>query len=238
MAAAAALLVLAAGRATGAPADPLLPALAFTGTLGIYTLDRLRDLPRDRRTAPRRAEFVAARRRVLVAVSGLSVAAAAALALAAGPAVAALSGLVAVPAFWHRRLKRSTAGSAFYVSSAWLVVAAGLPAIRGGDPARLPAAALALAGALLGNALASGLRDGDGPGARLGPRRTLGLARGAAAASLAAALALPAARCLVPVPALTLLALVGFRPGELYGLVVLDGALALGALLSLALPTS
>lgn len=238
MAAAAGLLVLAAGRATGARPDPLLPLLAAAGTLGIYTLDRLRDLPRDRHTAPRRAAFVAAHRRELAAVSGVGLAGGAALAAAAGPAVIALCAVVAVPAFWHRRIKHVAPASAVYVSAAWLAVTVGLPALRGGEPGRTAAAALALAGALFGNALASALRDGDAPGRWLGPARALGLARGAAAASLAAALSIPGARCLAPVPALTLLALLGYRPGELYGLVVLDGALALGALLSLALPAA
>jgi 4-hydroxybenzoate polyprenyltransferase len=55
---AAACLTAAAARALGSTATPAMLALAFGGTLAVYVIDRVRDLPRDSATAPERAAFV------------------------------------------------------------------------------------------------------------------------------------------------------------------------------------
>jgi len=51
-------LTAAASRALGLDPEPGLLVFAFGGTLAVYVIDRLRDLPRDRSTAPARAAFV------------------------------------------------------------------------------------------------------------------------------------------------------------------------------------
>ena len=58
LAAAAAGLVAASARAMEIPLDPRLLGLAAAGTLVVYNVDRLRDLERDRLTAPARSAFV------------------------------------------------------------------------------------------------------------------------------------------------------------------------------------
>ena len=68
---AAAALTAAAARALGLAPAPALLGLAFGGTLAVYVIDRVRDLPRDRVTAPERAAFVARHRRALLALAGL-----------------------------------------------------------------------------------------------------------------------------------------------------------------------
>jgi 4-hydroxybenzoate polyprenyltransferase len=52
VAAAAGALAAAAGRALSGRPDPLAAGLAFGGTLAVYGWDRLRDVERDRGTAP------------------------------------------------------------------------------------------------------------------------------------------------------------------------------------------
>src|SRR5512145_2462016 len=81
----AAALAAAASRALEvAPAPPVL-GLAFAGTVVVYVIDRLRDLPRDRSSAPERAAFVEAHRRGLLVLAGLGGGLAAGSALALRP---------------------------------------------------------------------------------------------------------------------------------------------------------
>ena len=104
-------------------------ALAFCGTLVVYNVDRLRDLARDRETAPARSHFVETHRQALTLVTGLAAAASGALALAAGPRVIALLAPVLLAGLFHRRLKRFGWWKPFYVSLAWTGVVVGLPAV-------------------------------------------------------------------------------------------------------------
>jgi 4-hydroxybenzoate polyprenyltransferase len=236
VAAAAAALAAATGEALGggAGAGPLL--LAFGGTLAVYDLDRLRDLARDRASAPARSAFVDRHRIVLVGLALGGAALGAAGAALAGPR-ALLPLVPALPlALAHRRLKRLWMAKAAYVTAAWVLVVVGVPALAAG--ARTPDAAwaAALVGlAVFANAVASNVRDAEAAAARFGSERPLRLARACAAAGAAAALLAPAAlRPLGLVCAATFAALLGFRPSERYGLGVVDGALLLGALAALA----
>jgi 4-hydroxybenzoate polyprenyltransferase len=247
VAAAAAGLALATGEVLsgGAPgagasflADEIAgPALlAFGGTLAVYGIDRLRDLARDRASAPLRSAFVERHQSALEWL-----AAAGGLAGAAGGLLAGASALCpllpALPlALGHRRLKHLWAAKALYVTAAWVLVVVGVPAVT----QRAAAGSVAWAAGILGlaiyaNAVASNVRDAEAAAARFGPRRALGVARVFAAASALAALAAPAAlRPLGLVGAATLVALLGFRSSERYGLGVVDGALLVGALAALA----
>lgn len=242
MASAAALLAAAASAALGSAPDPAVVGLAFGGTLAVYGVDRLRDARADRATTPARSAFVEGHRRLLVGLAAAGLAAALACAAAAGRGAIALAGAVAVLAVAHPVLKRIPFTKAAYLTAAWLTVVVGVPAVSAGAataggalPLAWPRVALVLGGALGANAIASSLRDGEGGAARVGARVALGGAAALAALGVIVALVGPAAvQPLAAVPAITLLAVAAFRPGERYGLIVVDGALIAGALIALA----
>lgn len=230
---AAAALAAAAGRALEVAYPPALPGLAFCGTLVVYVVDRVRDVERDRATSPERTAFVARHRGALLVAVG--VAAGAALVLAwRVPAATLLPPAAVLPlAFLHRRLKGLGAGKPVYVTAAWVAIVVGMPAmLPGARHAAWVAGGLGLA--ILANAIASNVRDREAGAARYGVRTALAAGRAAAALALVVLLAAPApVRPLAVVAALTLASLLAFRAGERYGLVVVDGALLVGALLSL-----
>jgi hypothetical protein len=238
---AAAALCLASGRALGVAVPAPVAALSFCGTFSVYTIDRLRDLARDRETSPLRTAFVQARRGPLGVAAALSLAAAAGLGVALGPPVVLVCAAVLALGLLHRRLKRFALAKPVYLTLSWTAVAVGLPlaaaqgarsAVGGAGPG---AVALVVAGTVLANVILSNLRDGEGLAVRLGRRRALALACvPLAAAAAVAALGPPALRALAWLPATTALAVALFRPGERYGMGVVDGALLLGALLALA----
>jgi len=240
-AAVAASLVGACGLAI-APELPMREAarligLAFAGTLVVYNVDRLRDLERDRAASPARSRFIERHRG---GVQGLTLGAAmlcVPLALGQPLAVWLLCGGVAALGLLHRRLKGRPVFKIAYVTTAWLAVVVGLPAAHasaGGSVGWERAAlfgAVICGGAIAANLLVSDLRDG----AAVDHQRRLRLALGLASAAALVALAAPAGqRPLLTIPAAELLALLRFRSDERYGLVVVDGALGLGALASVA----
>ncbi len=242
MALAAAALVAASSRALGVPADPRAVGLALTGTFAVYNIDRLRDLERDRRTAPLRTAFVMRHQMALVG----GTAAALLLGLLLFALAGTRAGILLLPVLGlglaHRRLKRLGLFKPVYIVFAWLTVVAGLPWILA---VARPAIELSrgawliavLALAILSNAIASNIRDREAGAARFGPTRALAVARGLAAAGVLCALLAPAAvRALAAVPAAMLAALLPFHASERYGLVIVDGALLVGALVALALP--
>jgi hypothetical protein len=236
---AAAALCTAAAEAMGLPPSRELAALAASGTFAIYNLDHLRDLERDRGTSPRRSAFVATHRRTLVGLTALAGVLAAALALRCGPSVVVLLAPVAGAGLLHRRLKRFGFWKPFYIAAAWTAVVVGLPALGGALGAQASGAGGWVAGllflTLLANAIASNLRDDEAVASRWGPAVPLRLARsGAGLAVVGGLLAPEAVRPLALVPAILLLALVFFRADERYGLVVVDGALGIGAVAALA----
>jgi len=232
VAAAAAALCAAAGRALGAAPDPGSVALAASGTLVVYTVDRLRDVSRDRDTSPRRTAFVLREQVSLRRLAAVATLLAAGLAWRAGAAALWVLLPVAGLGLFHRRLKRFAWWKPFYISGAWTAVVVGLPvAASGGEVRHLPWVALVVALTILANVIASNLRDGEAPSARFGAGVPLGLARSLAALALAIALLAPApVACLAMLPLATLAALAAFHPGELYGGIAVDGALVLGAL--------
>lgn len=236
MAAAAAALCAASSQALGIAPRPPVALLAACGTFAIYNLDRLRDLERDRRTAPSRSAFVERNRaalRIGALASGLV---AVALAAMQGARVVALLLPALGAGMLHRRLKRFAFWKPFYVTAAWTLVAVLLPALADGSPRHLPWVAGLVFASVLANAIASNLRDGEALASRLSEGAPLRLARACAGAALALALLAPApVRPLALLPAALLLALARFRAEERYGLLVVDGALLVGALLALPL---
>jgi len=209
--------------------------LAFAGTLVVYNVDRLRDLDRDRETAPRRSAFVDAHGGQLalaVLVAGI---AAAGFALAAGPAAWLVLGPVLALGLLHRRIKHVTLGKSAYLTASWVAVVALVPAATASD-ARAVAWVVAIAAcAIFANAAASSVRDHEVAAARFGAGPTLRAARLVAAGGVAiGAAAPPGVRPLTWVPLATLTVLLPFRDSERYGLVGVDGALLAGALASAA----
>ena len=219
--------------ATGAGSMGSLILLAASGTIAVYNIDRLRDLSRDRATAPLRSAFVErhlSRLRVLAFGSGL-VAAGLAVRLGA-PSVALLAPVLAIGLF-HRRLKRFAWVKSGYITAAWLTVVVGLPTLLGGDRLLAGWALAVIAPALLANAIASNVRDREAAVPRLGVKRALGVARVVAALGVSTVFLVPEGLgSLAFVPAATLLALIAFRESERYGMLILDGALLVGALVS------
>jgi len=231
---AAALLTAAAGDALGAPASAALVAVAAGGTLFVYGVDRLRDLPRDRITSPRRSGFVERHRSWIALGAGSGAAVALAALVASPPGAVVLAGGVAALGLLHRRLKGFAFFKPAYLSGAWLAVCVGLPAVAAGPPGpegpRLAWVVALLGGALLANAIASNVRDHEAGAARIGPERALRIARSVALLATALGVAAPApVRPLALVPFATLAALARFRADERYGLLVVDGALVAGA---------
>ena len=210
--------------------------LAFCGTLLVYNVDRLRDLPRDRKTSPLRSAFVATHRRALTAVTAAAGATSAALAFQLGPRAIALLAPVLVAGLFHRRLKRFGWWKPVYISGAWTAVVVGLPAALAKEPRHLPWIGAIVGATVVANVIASNIRDGEAISARFGARVPLRVASGFAAFAALCGIAAPdAVRPLILIPLLTLAALARFRADEHYGLVVVDGALLVGALLALPL---
>jgi len=245
MALAAAALVAASSHALGVPADPRAIGLALTGTLAIYNIDRLRDLERDRCTAPLRTAFVMRHEVALVGCTTAALLLAMALFASAGMGAGVLLLPALVLGLAHRRLKRIAFFKPIYIVAAWLTVVVGLPwcLAAGASPTILPSHAgwliAILALSILANAVASNVRDHEAGAARLGSARALAIARGLAAVGVVCgALAPGPVRMLVAVPAATLAALAPFRSSERYGLVIVDGALLAGALVALMLPAA
>ncbi|MCA9505288.1 MAG: hypothetical protein KC616_19510 [Myxococcales bacterium] len=228
-----AALSLVASRVLGAPDPVRWATLTAAGAFCVYTIDRLRDVTRDRATSPRRTAFVARHRERLVV--GLALAASAGgIALVEAPGrVLGLCAVVGALGLLHRRLKHVPAAKTLYVSAAWTAACVGIPWLSVGVGARGGAVVAVLLPTLVANLIASNLRDGEAQLLRAHPGRVLDLARGAAGLGVAAALFGPS-----PVPALAWIpvaqlgALVGFRAEERYGHVAVDGALFVGAVAS------
>jgi len=238
----AATLMLAAASILGATLPAAAPLLGFAGTLVVYNVDRLRDLERDREPSPARSAFVGRHRAALIALCTGAALAAAACALVLPPAVLAPCAAALGLGLAHRRLKRSLPLKTLYVGASWLAVVVGIPLVLGPErPQAACGVALVLGAAIAANLVGSAARETP----RVDPRRRrlrAGLAVGLCLAGAVVALLEPhaALRPLAAVPALEALALVPLAArrapadSERHGLVFLDGALSLGALIALA----
>ena len=236
VAAAAALLTAAASRAMGVAPAPAPMVLAFAGTLSVYALDRLLDLPRDRATAPVRSAFVERHRGALRAEAAAAGALAVVAAVAIGRAAAVVAATVLALGIAHRWLKRIAFGKSLYIAGAWTAVVAGVPAVAAPDARHAAIVSAVLFATLVANAAVSSARDVEAGAALVGPRRMVAVGRALATTALAATLLAPSpvAR-LAPVPLATLVVLAAWRPGERWGLVFVDGALVVGALVALVI---
>lgn len=240
----------AVGRALASPTPPRDAALAACGAFVIYGVDRLRDVAHDRPSSPGRTAFVLRRRRPLQGATGLAALALIAL-LAATPATSvALCLSVGAIGLLHRRMKRNVRFKIAYVAAAWTAACVGIPWLAGLDPASgvggtsgavgdvthaaLVWPVLFVGSAVTANLIASNLRDGKRSATGWSSGPALSVARGIAGAGLVlAALAPERFDPLAWIPAAELAALCLFRPSERFGHLAVDGALVLGALVSI-----
>ena len=224
-------LGLAVGEALASPTPFRDAALIGTGAFIIYTLDRLRDTRRDRTTSPDRTAFVERHRGRLTLALAAAAIGFGGLLFAAPRDVALLCVAIGTIGLFHRRLKRGAALKALYVSVAWSLACVGVPWLSAGRPSTGGVTAAILFPPLLANLVASNLRDGEGELLRHRPATLLTITRAIALAGVAAAaLAPPTLRPLAWIAVAEWAALLGFRKDERYGLVVIDGALFVGAI--------
>lgn len=216
-----ACLAAACASGLGAEVSPFAAAVIFCGSVGVYSLDRLRDRRRDFRHAPRRSEFVARHEEKLRVLCGLAFVLACGLTLWVG--IEQSLGLVPVAAlgFFHRRLKAWPFLKALYVALAWTVALLVVSYATGSSLEFWPGVSLVLLLSIFANTSVSGA---GGVNARRWP------ALGAALlAVLVAGTADPPLTYLLPVPiSAALAALAGLR-SEWSRAVIPDGALACGA---------
>ncbi|MBW2274403.1 MAG: hypothetical protein JRG96_14115 [Deltaproteobacteria bacterium] len=229
-------LALAASLAMELRPSLTVIGLATAGTLVVYNVDRLRDLERDRATAPLRSAFVERNRAHLVALVGAAAVLSLLLALRMEPAVWLLCAAGLVLGLLHRRLKGWRAFKTCYVTAVWIGVVVGLPALapqRGSEPesALHVAWVTASLGCSLGaNLVASNLGQAGG---YPGPGRRAQLALAFALSVIAAGVASLGPGTVKPLAWVGIAeatSVLAWRPGERYGLAALDGALLGGGL--------
>ena len=229
-------LVAACFRAMGVAIAPEAVGLAFSGTLVVYNLDRLRDLDRDRCSSPDRSAFVSAHEGRLIGLA--TVAAAASLFFAARAGVWAVA--VLLPALglglFHRRLKHFERAKIFYVAMSWACVGFGLPAVLARGAHHLGWVAAIVTASLFANVCAFNARDERTRVAQIGRPRALWAARLCAGLGVVLGVSAPSpANTLVAIPLVTLLALFAYRPDERFSPLFVDGSLLVGSLIAAAL---
>lgn len=205
-------------------------ALAGIGTFIVYNLDRLRDTIRDRETSPDRTAFVERHRSLLTAAVIVAGLAFAGLLVTAPPTILAITAVIGGVGLLHRRIKHFAALKAFYVSAAWVGVCIGIPWVAAGQPKSglwIGAVLMPILGA---NLIVSNLRDDETQLFRGRPDIVLRVAFGFTV--LGGVLAVVGPPRLMPfgwVALAEMIAILGYRPGERYGLLFVDGALLIGA---------
>ncbi len=226
--------LVAAPTAAIVPFSPMeararLALLALAGTVFVYGVDRLRDLPRDRDGSPRRSAFVERNRSILLVLYAACGVASLGLASRLPARCLALLGGVLIVGLMHRRFKERAGLKVAYVTLAWVAVTVGLPALALGAPGTYAVASglttAIITATVAANLLVSDLRD---DAHRVGAFR-LPLARALVVFAAAVALLGPAPlRGLALVPICQGLSLAIFTDSERHGLVMVDGSLALG----------
>ena len=235
-AAAASALVAASFRAMGVAIVPEAVGLAFSGTLVVYNLDRLRDLDRDQCGSPDRSAFVLAHEGWLIGFAAVAAAASFFFVARAGAwTVAVLLPALGLGLF-HRRLKHFENAKVFYVAASWTCVGFGLPAVLARGAHGLGWVAAIVTASLFANVCAFNVRDERTGVAQIGRPRALWAARLCAGLGVAFGVFAPfPATTVVAIPLATLLALLAYRPSERFSPVFVDGSLLVGSLIAAAL---
>jgi hypothetical protein len=222
-----------ASLALAAPQPLHWALLAGLGAFIIYNLDRLRDTARDQDTSPHRTTFIERHRGGLTYAVALASVVFGGLLFVAPPAIVILCVGIGLVGLFHRRIKEAAALKALYVSLAWTGGCVGIPWWAAGRPEAGWWLAAILLMILSANLVASNLRDNEIQVLRTRPELALRLA--IALIALALVLIAVAPVSLRPVAWIALTqggALIGFRPTERYGLLIVDGALLAGSILA------
>ncbi len=183
----------AIGGVLGRPFDPVLAALAFCGTVAVYTRDHLRGMPHEGATSPHRAAFLEAYGDGIRTYGRLCLVAAVGLALLAGPRIVALAGVGLALGLLHERLKHRAWSKPIYVALAWTIVVVGVPAAAAPTPPDVGWLAVVAFGTAMANVWLYNLRPEARLYAQVGPRRGRLVAAACLAVALAAALLGPEA---------------------------------------------
>jgi uncharacterized protein YqgC (DUF456 family) len=236
IAGAAGALVAATSRAMEVAIRAEAVGLAVAGTLVVYNVDRLRDLPRDQQASRDRSAFVAAHERQLIVLAGAAATASLYFAARAGWRAALMLLPVLGIGLFHRRLKRFENVKIIYIAASWTCVGFGLPAVLAADAQATQWVATIVAATMLANVSAFNVRDTGASTERVRRRHALQFARVCAIIGVALGAFAPSpANALVAIPLLTLLALIGYRPTERFSPLFVDGALIVGSLIAAAL---
>ncbi len=242
VAATAAVLLGAASHALGGDPPPGTLALVFLGSLGVYLLDRLRDLQRDRVAHPARSAHLAAHRPWVSAVALVCVGGAGWFTWQEPRAVQALLAGVFLLASVHHWIKGVAWFKPLYIALSWWAVTVGVPLAhhlgRVADPLRGEewATVLPLGLAIGANVLACDAADREAEALRYGPRRVWWIARGMAGSGATIGFALGGASALLaPIPLCVALSLALYRPTPRWTSTVVDGALLVGGVISVGL---
>jgi 4-hydroxybenzoate polyprenyltransferase len=216
-----------------------LIAFGFCGCLVVYDLDRLRDLERDRATAPRRARFVEAHRGTLRGLIAAAALTCGLLALQLGVVVWGISAGALALGLLHRRMKAHRKARVLYVTGAWLAVVVRLPTLAGVGASEstvaisaqtLAALCISNASAIASNLVCTGIAGhADGRVADTEQRRLRAAQRIAVAGVVATLVAGPAHWPLALLPGSQAIAALGFRSDERYRHALLDVSLLAGA---------
>ena len=176
-AAVAAALVSAVTAAFGVVLPLSSVALSFFGTFVVYNVDRLRDVERDRATAPARTAFIERNRSRLVFLASTAAIASLGAAAVLPIRVAALCAGVLLVGLLHRRIKHLTGLKTAYITFAWTAVCVGIPAQLGELSLResLPTG-LVIGATIAANLIISNLRDREGGISRVPGSAAIGLA--------------------------------------------------------------
>jgi hypothetical protein len=228
-AAVAGTLCAAASLAMGIAPSFAVIGIAVSGTLVVYNIDRLRDLDRDSATSPARTAFITRNFGPIAALTAVSAAVACACVLVVGWSAVVLLVPALLLGLFHRRLKSIPFAKPAYITTAWMVVTVGLPASVGPAAHIVPVTAV-LAFSISANIIASNVRDGE---TLLTSNLALRVARGLAFTGVAVALADSNVLALIGIPACTCAALLRSDLTERYGLIVVDGALLVGAIFAI-----
>jgi hypothetical protein len=231
-----AALTLVASRAFDAPDEMRWIFLVTAGTFIIYNVDRLRDLERDRITAPSRTAFILRNRKWLYAGLVLASSCFAAVLWGTPPRMILLCLIIGLVGLFHRRIKEQPALKALYVSVAWTAACVGLPWLASREHPLGPWITGVFLACLAANLIVSNLRDNElMTRMRIEGRRkkVLWAARGLIVLAIGGTLLGPdPLGALVWVPVSEGLALIGFRPTERYSHLAVDGGLFIGALVA------
>ncbi len=228
-AAVAGALCAAASLAMGVAPSFAVIGVAVSGTLVVYNIDRLRDLDRDSATSPVRTAFITRNLGPIAALTAGSAVVACVCVLLVGWRAAVLLVPALLLGLFHRRLKGIPYTKPAYITTAWMMVTVGLPAIVGPATHIVPVTAV-LAFSISANIIASSVRDGE---TLLTSTLALRVARGLALAGVVVALADSNVLALAGIPVCTCAALTREDLTERYGLIVVDGALLVGAIFAI-----